>query len=72
MEFIQGEVYEWVFVIEGRPIPIEATFTGRGCTINGVEFGYFEHTTTNKPYLLSKEGFNKMQAEDWAEEKASW
>ena len=72
MKFTQGEVYEWVFVIEGRPIPIEASFTGEGCTIGGVEFGYFENTTSGKRYLLSGEGFRKMQANDWADTKGEW
>tara|TARA_R100001594_G_scaffold73794_2_gene108358 strand:- start:236 stop:454 length:219 start_codon:yes stop_codon:yes gene_type:complete len=72
MEFIQGEVYEFCFVIEGNPIPVQASFTGEGCTINGMEFGYFENTTTGKRYLLSKEGFAKMQPESWDAEKERW
>ena len=72
MDFEQGTVYEWCFTIEGRMIPISAVFTGRGVTVNGVEFGRFENTTTQKPYLLSKEGFAKLQAAEWDEEKVTW
>ena len=71
-QFVQGEIYEWVFTIEVRMIPIQATFTGKGVTVNGIEFGRFENTTTQKPYLLSKEGFAKLQPSEWDETKATW
>ena len=59
--FTEGTTYEWHFVIDGRPVPISAVFTGRIFEINGVEFGRFENVTTKKPYLLTKEGFEKLQ-----------
>ena len=61
MTFTSGVVYEWHFVIDGRPVPISAVFTGRIFEINGVEFGRFENVTTKKPYLLSLEGYQKLQ-----------
>ena len=71
MTFISGDVYEWHFVIEGRPVPIRAKFTGRIFEINGVEFGRFENVTSNKPYLLSLEGYQKLQTTELAEQ-AEW
>ena len=61
MTFVTGTTYEWHFVIDGRPVPISAVFTGRIFEINGVEFGRFENVTSNKPYLLSLEGYQKLQ-----------
>ena len=61
MTFVTGTTYEWHFVIDGRPVPISAVFTGRIFEINGVEFGRFENVTTKKPYLLSLEGYLNMQ-----------
>ena len=61
MTFTQGNVYEWHFVIDGRPVPISAVFTGRIFEINSVEFGRFENVDTKKPYLLSLEGYLNMQ-----------
>ena len=61
MTFIAGDVYEWSFVINGRNVPIQAKFTGRIFSINDVEFGRFENTGTKKPYLLSLEGYQKLQ-----------
>ena len=61
MTFITGDIYEWSFVINGRNVPIQAKFTGRIFAINGVEFGRFENVTTQKPYLLSLEGYQKLQ-----------
>ena len=61
MTFVLGEIYEWSFVINGRNVPIQAKFTGRIFSINDVEFGRFENVTTQKPYLLSLEGYQNMQ-----------
>ena len=61
MTFITGDIYEWSFVINGRNVPIQAKFTGRIFSINDVEFGRFENVTTQKPYLLSLEGYQNMQ-----------
>ena len=61
MTFVTGTTYEWHFVIDGRPVPISAVFTGRIFEINGVEFGRFENVTTKKPYLLSLEGYQNLQ-----------
>ena len=61
MTFTNGSIYEWHFVIDGRPVPISAKFTGRIFEINGEEFGRFENVTTSKPYLLSLEGYQKLQ-----------
>jgi len=73
--FTMGELYELIFTISGRMIPVQATFTGQGVTVNGVEFGRFERTDTAgtlKTYLISKEGYQAMQQHEWAEEKAEW
>ena len=64
MTFVKDTVYEWFFVIDGRPVPIKAKFTGRLFEINGVEFGRFENVTTKKPYLLSLEGYQNLQTEE--------
>ena len=61
MTFITGDIYEWSFVINGRNVPIRAKFTGRIFSINDVEFGRFENVDSQKPYLLSLEGYQNMQ-----------
>ena len=71
MTFTEGTTYEWHFVIDGRPVPISAVFTGRIFEINGVEFGRFEKTTTSKPYLLSLEGYQKLQTKE-LDEQSEW
>ena len=71
MTFTQDVVYEWHFVIDGRPVPISAVFTGRIFEINGVEFGRFENVTTSKPYLLSLEGYQNMQLNE-KERQTEW
>ena len=71
MTFTQDTVYEWHFVIDGRPVPISAVFTGRIFEINGVEFGRFENVTTKKPYLLSLEGYQNMQLTE-LENQTEW
>tara|TARA_R100000152_G_scaffold12441_1_gene5360 strand:- start:171 stop:398 length:228 start_codon:yes stop_codon:yes gene_type:complete len=70
--FVAGDIYEWAFTIDGRLIPIRATFTGKGVTVNGVEFGYFENVDTGKKYLLSKEGYAKLQQQEWDDDKVEW
>ena len=73
--FIMGEMYELIFTIAGRMIPVQAAFTGQGVTVNGVEFGRFERTDNSgalKTYLISKEGYHDMQQHPWADEKAEW
>ena len=71
MTFITGDIYEWSFVINGRNVPIQAKFTGRIFEINGVEFGRFENVTTSKPYLLSLEGYQKLQTTE-LDEQSEW
>ena len=71
MTFVTGTTYEWHFVIDGRPVPISAVFTGRIFEINGVEFGRFEIVTTKKPYLLSLEGYQKLQTTE-LESQEEW
>ena len=71
MTFVKDTVYEWFFVIDGRPVPIKAKFTGRLFEINGVEFGRFENVTTKKPYLLSLEGYQNMQLTE-LENQTEW
>ena len=71
MTFKQDSTYEWHFVIDGRPVPISAIFTGRIFEINGVEFGRFENVVTKKPYLLSLEGYQKLQTTELANQ-AEW
>ena len=72
MTFTVGSVYEWSFVINGRPIPIKAKFTGRIFTLNGVEFGRFENVVTNKPYLLSLEGYQALQVKEEEPVETEW
>ena len=72
MDFIKGTIYEWCFTIAGRMIPIKAVFTGRGVTVNGIEFGRFENVNTNNPYLLSKEGYAALQPTEWDDVKETW
>mgnify|MGYP003655339829 CR=1 FL=1 len=72
MTFTVGDVYKWSFVISGRPVPIEAKFTGRLFKLNGVEFGRFENVSTQKPYLLSLEGYNKLQMEEQTAVETEW
>ena len=73
--FTMNDSYELIFTISGRMIPVQAIFTGHGCTINGVEFGRFERTKpdgTLGTYLVSKEGFSNMQQNEWDAEKQTW
>ena len=60
-EFTVGDTYEWYITIDGRVIPIKAIFTGRTFNNGGDTVGRFETVTTTKPYLLTKEGFEKLQ-----------
>ena len=71
MTFTTGTTYEWHFVIDGRPVPISAVFTGRLFEINGVEFGRFENTKSKKPYLLSLEGYQSLQTTE-LESQEEW
>ena len=71
MTFVTGTIYEWHFVIDGRPVPISAVFTGRLFEINGVEFGRFENTKSKKPYLLSLEGYQSLQTTE-LEAQTEW
>ena len=60
-EFTVGDTYEWYITIDGRVIPIKAIFTGRTFNNGGDTIGRFENVTTKKPYLLTKEGYEKLQ-----------
>ena len=73
--FNMGDMYELIFTIAGRMIPVQAMFTGHGVTVNGVEFGRFERTDNAgalKTYLISKEGYQSMQQHEWDDEKQTW
>ena len=73
--FTMNDSYELIFTINGRMIPVQAVFTGHGCTINGVEFGRFERTKndgTLGTYLVSKEGYQSMQQNEWEDAKPTW
>ena len=60
-EFTTGATYEWYITIDGRVIPIKAKFTGRTFNNGSEVVGRFENVKTGNPYLLTKEGYEKLQ-----------
>ena len=70
--FEQGVAIRLVWVIDGETYPMEAFFTGKGTTINGLELGEFQNVNSSKTYLLSLEGLSKMQGEEWDEPRDSF
>ena len=72
MRFIKGSTYRISWTINGEVRISEVVFTGEGVTVGNEEFGKFENVNSGKAYFLSKEGFAKLQGEEWAQTVNEW